>query len=195
MSAVELRSATLGSLDNNVYVLVDTQSKDSILVDAPTDPDRIEALTEGTRVKYILLTHGDGDHVQALAEIKHRLGAPVAIHVADAEGLPVLPDRFIADGDVFEFGSSSVRVLHTPGHTPGSISLVTRGILISGDTLFPGGPGNTKRPNGDFDAIITAIRDKLFTLPDDTKVYPGHGKSTTVGTERPQLQEWIDRGW
>lgn len=193
--SVELRTESVGSMDNNVYVLVDRKTGESILVDAPTEADRIQALTEGTKVKYILLTHGDADHIQALPEMKRRLGAPVAIHEADARHLSQKPDLLIKDGDTFRFGNSSVRAFHTPGHTPGSISLVIGDILLSGDALFPGGPGNTKRPGGDFQAVIGAIRDKLFILPDNTKVYPGHGKGTTIGAEKPHLQEWVDRGW
>jgi len=195
MSEIELRHAKVGNYDNNVYVLVDPETRESILVDTPDEPDVIEKLTEGTKVRYIVFTHSDMDHLQAFGEMERRLGAPVLIHEADAARLPRPPDRLIDDGDVLEFGRGSVTVRHTPGHSPGSISLVGDGILISGDTLFPGGPGNTKRPDGDFDAIISGIRDKLFILPDDTKVYPGHGSPTTIGTEKPHLQEWIDRGW
>ena len=119
----------------------------------------------------------------------------MAIHRADSESLLEPPDILIGDGDVFNFGGSSVTALHTPGHTPGSISLVAGDLVLSGDTLFPGEPGNTKRQGGDFDAIITSIQMKLFTLPDATKVYPGHGKPTTIGAEKPHLREWIDRGW
>jgi glyoxylase-like metal-dependent hydrolase (beta-lactamase superfamily II) len=85
--------------------------------------------------------------------------------------------------------------MHTPGHSPGGTSFITGDILIAGDTLFPGGPGNTKRPDGSFDTIIESVQSKLFLLPDETRVYPGHGKPTSIGTERPHLQEWIDRGW
>ena len=120
--------------------------------------------------------------------------APVLIHAADAERLPRPPDRIIDDGDVVNFGGSSVLVRHTPGHTPGSICLIAGDALISGDTLFPGGPGNTQRPEGDFQAIIAGIRDKLFILPVETVVYPGHGKTTTIGAEKPHLDEWIARG-
>jgi glyoxylase-like metal-dependent hydrolase (beta-lactamase superfamily II) len=192
---VEVRTASVGKMDNNVYVLVDTPTNESILIDTPTEPDRISELTAGTQVKYIIITHGDADHIQALPEMKRRLGAPVGIHESDAHNLAQPPDFTIKDGDVFTFGDSSVRVMHTPGHTPGSLSLFTDGVLISGDTLFPGGPGNTQRPDGDFDAIIAGIRDKLFALPDDTAVYPGHGKPTTIGAEKPHLREWVDRGW
>jgi glyoxylase-like metal-dependent hydrolase (beta-lactamase superfamily II) len=195
MSEIELRQANVGNYDNNVYVLVDPETRESIVIDTPAEPDVIEKLTQGTKVRYIVFTHGDADHLQAFTEMDARLRAPVLIHAADASRLQRRPDRLIDDGDVIEFGRSSVRVVHTPGHTPGSIGLIGDGILISGDTLFPGGPGNTKRPEGDFDAIINGIRDKYFVLPDDTKVYPGHGKSTTIGAEKPHLQEWIDRGW
>ncbi|HEV3311421.1 MAG TPA: MBL fold metallo-hydrolase [Chloroflexota bacterium] len=194
MSDIELRQATVGDYDNNVYVLVDRATNESILIDAPFEPDTIEGLTNGTTVKYILLTHGDYDHIQALPEMERRLGAPVAIHPADAHNLSKAPNRSIEDGDVFTFGESSVRAVHTPGHTPGSISLVAGDILISGDTLFPGGPGNTKREGGDFGAVIASVG-RLFELPDGTTVHPGHGKSTTIGAEKPHLQEWIDRGW
>lgn len=195
MSEIEVREAKVGNYDNNVYVLVDPETRESILIDTPDEPDVIEKLTEGTKVKYVVFTHGDADHLQAFEEMEKRLGAPVLIHELDAPLLPRSPDRLIDEGDVLEFGHASVKVIHTPGHTPGSISLIGDTILISGDTLFPGGPGNTKRPGGDFEAIISAIRDKMFVLPDETKVYPGHGTSTTIGAEKPHLQEWIDRGW
>ena len=166
-----------------------------MLFDAPTDAQRILDELKGTSLKYILMTHADSDHVQALDEVRQATGAPVGAHPDAASGLPSAPDMELQDGQTLRFGGAELRAMHTPGHAPGSMSFVTGDILIAGDTLFPGGPGNTQRPDGSFDEIINSIRTKLFVLPDDTKVYPGHGGSTTIGAERPNLQEWIDRGW
>lgn len=182
-------------MDNNVYILIDPDSKESILFDAPTEAGKILEELKGTQVKYILMTHADGDHVQALQEIRSATGAPVGIHPAERDRLPAPPDFDLADGHAYRIGTSEIRSMHTPGHSPGGMSFVIDDILIAGDTLFPGGPGNTQRPDGDFQQIIGSIRNKLMTLPDETRVYPGHGKATTIGAEKPHLQEWIDRGW
>jgi len=160
----------------------------------PVDAGRILTELQGTNLQYILFTHADGDHVEALQQVKAATSAPVGIDGREATRLPLEPDFEIHDGDVFRFGTSEVRAISTPGHSPGGVSFLTDGILIAGDTLFPGGPGNTQRPDGNFRAIIENIESRLFTLPDDTVVYPGHGKPTTIGTERPHLQEWIQRG-
>lgn len=194
-SQVELKTFSIGSMDNNVYILVDRETRESILFDAPVDAQRILAELEGTNLQYILFTHADGDHVEALQEVKLATAAPVGIDPREAPRLPLEPDFEIHDGDTFRFGGSEVRAICTPGHSPGGVSFLTEGILIAGDTLFPGGPGNTQRPDGNFDAIIESIQSRLLTLPDDTIVYPGHGKPTTIGAERPHLQEWIQRGW
>lgn len=191
----ELRQFSVGSMDNNVYILVDPETKDSVLFDAPTNAPRILQALEGTNVKYILMTHADGDHIEALPEVRRATGAPVGIHPSEADRLPAPPDFEINDGEVIRFGTVELKAMHTPGHTPGGMSFIVGDILIDGDTLFPGGPGNTSRAFSDFNQIIDSIRTKLFALPDDTKVYPGHGKSTTIGAERPHLQEWIDRGY
>ena len=192
---VELKTFSVGPMDNNVYILVDPETRESILFDAPVDGARILSAVEGTNLQYILFTHADGDHVEALSEVKEATGAPIGIDPREASRLPLPPDIEVHDGDVFRFGNSQVRAIATPGHSPGGTSYYTDGILIAGDTLFPGGPGNTKRPDGNFENIVENIRMKLFALPDDTIVYPGHGTSTTIGAERPHLQEWIQRGW
>jgi glyoxylase-like metal-dependent hydrolase (beta-lactamase superfamily II) len=192
---IEMKSFSVGSFDNNVYILIDPSTRESVLFDAPTDAPRILRELEGTTVRYILMTHADQDHVQALEEVKQATGAPVGIHPSERDRLPVPPDFELSDNQTIQFGNLELKAMHTPGHTPGGMSFLTGDILIDGDTLFPGGPGNTKRPEGNFEQIIESIRTKLFVLPDDTKVYPGHGKSTTIGAEKPHLQEWIERGW
>jgi glyoxylase-like metal-dependent hydrolase (beta-lactamase superfamily II) len=182
-------------MDNNVYIMVDPTSKESVLFDAPTDAPRILRELAGTKLKYVLMTHADGDHVEALQQVRRESGAPVGVHPAEASRMPAPPDFELADNQMIKFGSRELLAVHTPGHSPGGMSFIIDDILIAGDTLFPGGPGNTQRPDGSFDQIIDSIRTKLFVLPDDTRVYPGHGKPTTIGAERPHLQEWIVRGW
>lgn len=192
---VELKQFSVGDFDNNVYILIDRATGASVLFDAPTEAAQILAALEGTTPTYILMTHADGDHVGALEEVRRATGAPVGAHPAEADRMPSPPDFELQDGQTLRFGDSELQMMHTPGHSPGGMSFATGNLLIAGDTLFPGGPGNTKRPDGDFDTIVDSIRTKLFVLPDETAVYPGHGGSTTIGAERPHLQEWIDRGW
>jgi glyoxylase-like metal-dependent hydrolase (beta-lactamase superfamily II) len=195
MADVELKNFSVGSMDNNVYILIDPETRESVLFDAPTEADRILRALEGTSLRYILMTHADPDHVQAIQQVRTATGAPVGIHPAEADRLPAPPDFDLEDGQVIHFGNTELKAMHTPGHSPGGMSFVTGSILIAGDTLFPGGPGNTKRADGDFGRIVESLRTKLFVLPDETRVYPGHGASTTIGAERPHLQEWIERGW
>ncbi len=193
-STVELRTFSVGPMDNNVYILVDTETRESVLFDAPFDSMGILDALKDTKLQYILMTHADQDHIDALQAVKDATKAPVGIDRREASRLPIEADFEIHDGDLFRFGRSQLRAISTPGHSPGGTSFVIDDILIAGDTLFPGGPGNTHRPDGDFEGIIENIRLKLFTLPDDTRVYPGHGKPTTIGAEKPQLQQWIERG-
>jgi glyoxylase-like metal-dependent hydrolase (beta-lactamase superfamily II) len=191
----EFKSFSVGSMDNNVYILVDPASRESVLFDAPTDAARILAELEGTHLQYILMTHADQDHVGVLEEIKRATGAPIGAHPDTNWNMPIPPDFEVHDGDTYTVGGFEITALFTPGHSPGSVSYVIGDILIAGDTLFPGGPGNTRNGHGNFDTIIDSIRTKLFSLPDETRVYPGHGTATTIGAEKPHLQEWIDRGW
>lgn len=186
---------TLGPMSNNVYILTDEGRNESVIVDASFDAATIAEAADGTNVRAILLTHGDHDHIDALDALKKRFPVPVAIHPADAERLTTPPDILLQEGGLISVGNEELRVLHTPGHTPGSVCFHLTGTLISGDTLFPGGPGATRGNAEHFAQITAAIRDKLFLLPDDTLVRPGHGDDTTIGAERPHLQEWIDRGW
>lgn len=188
-----VRKIRVGEMENNVYLLECPETHEAVLIDGCFDPDEILSQIDGADVKLIVQTHGHMDHVQALPELKERLDVPVAAHPAESYPVPI--DRELSDGDEIVFGSRSARVLHTPGHTPGGICLHIGEHLISGDTLFPGGPGNTWGDAEAFKTIIASVRYKLFVLPDHTRVYPGHGDDTTIGAEKPHLDEWIERGW
>jgi glyoxylase-like metal-dependent hydrolase (beta-lactamase superfamily II) len=188
-----VRKIRVGDMENNTYVLECPVTHEALLVDGCFEPDRILEESKGANLVGIVQTHGHGDHVQALPDLKRQLSVPVYAH--PGESYPVEIDVKLTDGDLLRFGDRDTKVIHTPGHTPGGVCLLSGRHLISGDTLFPGGPGNTRGNKRDFAQIIESISAKLFVLPDDTVVYPGHGDDTTIGTEKPHLQEWIDRGW
>ncbi|MFP5297885.1 MAG: MBL fold metallo-hydrolase [Actinomycetota bacterium] len=188
-----VRKIEVGDLENNVYVLECPETHQALLIDGCFEADEIISGCEGAEIVAIVQTHGHFDHVQALPDLKERLGVPVYAHPGDDYPVPI--DKELVDGDVIAYGNREAKVFHTPGHTPGGVCLLTGKHLISGDTLFPGGPGNTWEDAEAFATIIESIRSKLFTLPDETVVYPGHGKDTTIGNEKPHLEEWIDRGW
>lgn len=187
--SLRVRKLSVGQFDNNVYIVAD--GADAILVDGANSPDRLLAALEGLRVGAIVQTHGHWDHIEALPALTAALGCPVYAHPADAVGVEAKP---LADGDVVAAGGVCLEVLHTPGHTPGSTCFRAGRFLFSGDTLFPGGPGAT---DGDPDrfARVMAGLDRLFALPDDTRVCPGHGLDTTIGRERPHVEVWRRRGW
>ena len=190
----------VGPYDNNCYLLRCRETGAQVLVDAAAEPDRIMDLIGPGGVSLIVTTHRHPDHWQALAEVVERTGAPTAAHAMDAPGIPVPTDVLLLDGDAVEVGSSRLEAIHLVGHTPGSIALLYDDPdgaphLITGDCLFPGGVGKTGTPE-EFDSLYTGVVDRIFNrLPDETWVYPGHGWDTTIGAERPQLQEWRDRGW
>jgi glyoxylase-like metal-dependent hydrolase (beta-lactamase superfamily II) len=187
----------VGGYDNNVFVVRCRATGEAVLIDAANEHERLLELASTLGVRRVLETHGHFDHIGAVTEMREA-GYEVAVTAADAPMLrEVGYDVFIDDAEVIEFGRLRLDAIHNPGHTPGSVSFKLAGapVLFSGDTLFPGGPGATKFEGGDFDTIIRSIDDLLFALPDDTIVMPGHGLDTTIGTERPHLQEWVDRGW
>jgi glyoxylase-like metal-dependent hydrolase (beta-lactamase superfamily II) len=191
----EIHRTVVGPMDNNVFVLRCKGTGAAVLIDAANEGPRLVELAERLGVERVLTTHGHWDHIQAVPELRNA-GVPVFVHDRDATMLDA-HDGLIDDGGVIEVGRLRLRAIHTPGHTPGSTCFRLEGapVLFSGDTLFPGGPGATRFPGGDFGTIIESIREKLFTLDDDVVVMPGHGADTTIGDERPHLQEWIDRGW
>jgi glyoxylase-like metal-dependent hydrolase (beta-lactamase superfamily II) len=191
----EIHKVVVGPVDNNVFVLRCRQTGDAVLLDAANEHDRLLDLCRTLGVRSVLETHGHWDHIQAVPQLRDA-GYEVHVTAQDADRLPSY-DQILDDDTVIQVGELRLRTIHTPGHTPGSMCFKLEGspVLFSGDTLFPGGPGNTKFPGGDFPTIIRSVEDKLFTLPPETMVLPGHGDDTTIGTERPHLQEWIDRGW
>jgi glyoxylase-like metal-dependent hydrolase (beta-lactamase superfamily II) len=194
-TGIEVHQVVVGPVDNNVYVVRCTETGDAVLLDAANEHDRLLELCRALGVRRVLETHGHWDHIQAVPALRDA-GYDVAVTAADAGMLPSY-DSTIDDEDVIEVGRLRLHAHHTPGHTPGSVCFTVEGtpLLFSGDTLFPGGPGNTTFEGGDFPTIMRSLEERLFTLPDETLVLPGHGDSTTLGTERPHLDEWAERGW
>lgn len=170
----------------NAYIVICQATGVSLLVDAPGEADEILKQLSTTRPRYIVLTHSHLDHIGALAELKSRLKIPLAVHPLDAGRLPLRPEIELGDGDTIELGRLNIRVLHTPGHTPGSVCLLLGRYLISGDTIFPGGPGKTGTP-ADFRQIVKSLETKIFVLPDDTRIFPGHGDATVLGKEKREF--------
>lgn len=193
---------TVGWFAANCYIVGCSASKEAAVIDPGDEAQRILLTVKdmGVTVRYVVNTHAHVDHIGANAEIIRATGALLCIHRLDAdsladpmrnlsswggEPLPALSaDRLLEEGDVLEIGEMRFRVLHTPGHTPGGICLEGEGVVFSGDTLFAGSVGRTDFPGGSHVALIDAIRTKLFPLPDDTVIYPGHGPSTTIGEEK-----------
>ncbi|PSO56101.1 MAG: Zn-dependent hydrolase, partial [Actinobacteria bacterium QS_5_72_10] len=178
-------------VDNNVYLLTDLGRGEALLIDAADDAPRLLDELGDRRLTAIFTTHGHWDHVRALDDVARATGAPVVLHPGDAQRAGRQPDQPAEDGMRLAFGDAAVELRHTPGHTRGSTCAVLGGThLFSGDTLFPGGPGATFGDTDAFATIMDSLRTKLFTLADHTWVYPGHGDDTTLGVERPHLDEW-----
>ncbi len=190
----EVHRTVVGPIDNNVYIVRCRRTGEALLIDAAN-----ELLLEACQrlgVRNVVETHGHWDHIQAIPAVRDA-GISVAVTPEDASMLPSY-DLLLEDDSIVTVGRLRVRTIATPGHTAGSMCFAVEGtpLLLTGDTLFPGGPGNTSLPGGDFSRIIRSIEDRLFArFGSETLVLPGHGASTTIGAESPHLQEWIDRGW
>ena len=189
---IQINRLELGPFGTNSYILICQKTNESVVVDAPGEAGMVVDRLKETQPKYILMTHDHFDHIGGLVELRSALEVPVAAHPADANDLPLEPDLLLNDGDEILIGAIKLRVLHTPGHTPGGLCFLTDKYLIAGDTLFPGGPGKTQSPD-DFRQIIKSITEKLFELPEDTQVYPGHGEATTIKEAKQQYEVFTAR--
>jgi glyoxylase-like metal-dependent hydrolase (beta-lactamase superfamily II) len=189
---IQINRLELGPFGTNSYILICQKTNESVVVDAPGEAGMVVERLKETQPKYILMTHDHFDHIGGLVELRSALEVPVAAHLADANDLPLEPDLLLNDGDEILIGAIKLRVLHTPGHTPGGLCFLTDKYLIAGDTLFPGGPGKTQSP-ADFRRIIESITQRLFVLPDETKVFPGHGEATTIKEAKQQYEVFSTR--
>jgi glyoxylase-like metal-dependent hydrolase (beta-lactamase superfamily II) len=197
---VLIRKVSVEEMDNNVYVVACARTRTALLVDAAARADRLREVLEGFDPLAVVQTHGHWDHVRAWEELAEDPGLPVWGHPGDAELFPRALDRELRHEEVLEVGDLEVLVLHTPGHTDGSVHYLVHGEerahLFTGDSLFPGGPGNTWGDEDRFLLLLDGLEREVFgRLPDDTWIYPGHGDDTTIGAERTSLPEWRERGW
>ncbi|MEV8149762.1 MBL fold metallo-hydrolase [Arthrobacter sp. NPDC080073] len=209
LTEITIHSVSVSEMDNNSYLLTSKRSGEQVLIDAADDPTAIQIMIEaargesraGTRVVYVATTHSHWDHVRALREIVESTGARTAAGSEDAPAIDVPTDVLLEHGDTLNVEGFSLEVLHLRGHTPGSIAFLYRdpdgpAHLFTGDSLFPGGIGNTEKDPERFGMLFTDVVQRVFErLADDTLVHPGHGRSTTLGIERPDLAAWESRGW
>ncbi|OAN37384.1 MBL fold metallo-hydrolase [Mycolicibacterium iranicum] len=195
---------SVGPMDNNAYLVTCSQTGETLLIDAANDAEILLELVErfAPKLSLIVTSHQHQDHWIALQQVATATSAPTAAHSLDAGPLPVAPDRLLAGGETISIGELSFDVIHLRGHTPGSVALALGGPatdgrvhLFTGDCLFPGGVGKTWK-DGDFEELLDDVSSRVFDVySDSTVVYPGHGDDTTLGTERPHLGEWRERGW
>jgi glyoxylase-like metal-dependent hydrolase (beta-lactamase superfamily II) len=201
LPGLTISKLAVSEMANNAYLLTATSTGDALLVDAAAEAPALLALIGDADVRTVVTTHGHWDHHRALPEVVAATGAETVAHPADAGDLPVPVTRPVEHGDTVRVGDQTLEVVHLRGHTPGSIALVWRGQegagthVFTGDSLFPGGPGRTTTPES-FTSLMDDLEERIFgQFDDETWIYPGHGKDSTLGVERPHLGEWRQRGW
>jgi glyoxylase-like metal-dependent hydrolase (beta-lactamase superfamily II) len=200
LPGLTITKVAVGPMNNNAYLLQCTATGQLALIDAANEAGTLLSLIGSTPLATIITTHQHGDHWAALAEVQGATGAQTVAHPEDAGPLPVPVSRPVRHGDTIRVGDAELIVTHLRGHTPGSIALryddAAGPHLFTGDSLFPGGPGNTQKDPQRFTQLMNDLEERVFgELPDQTWVYPGHGNDTTLGAERPHLPEWRARGW
>jgi glyoxylase-like metal-dependent hydrolase (beta-lactamase superfamily II) len=178
---MQIKTIKVGEIQTNCYIVIDEKSNEALVIDPGDEPDKILPEIKGLKVKSIIITHGHWDHVGAVDEVNLATGVPVYMHAGDS--MMAQADKDINDGDEFKIGKTVFKVIHTPGHSPGGICLYTKGYLFSGDTLFLRWHGRVDLPGSSAQKMKQSLK-KLAELPDDTKVYPGHDESTTIGREK-----------
>ena len=191
----KLLQKAVGPWPMNTYVVICEETLTSAIIDPGAEADKILELTEATKVEAILITHGHGDHTMALEEVKEWTDAPIYLHPKEAAHFELIYDIPVKNNQLIHLGNQMIKVVHTPGHTPGQCCYsLGDGRIIVGDTIFVGGPGRTWSPQ-DFSLTMETMQQIVFKWPDDTEFYPGHGPSGTIGDERPNFEDFVTRGW
>jgi glyoxylase-like metal-dependent hydrolase (beta-lactamase superfamily II) len=190
---LKIEKFELSVYDTNAYIVICPLTLKSALIDAPAGTSAILKNLKGTELQYVLLTHNHIDHIGGLRTIRNKMSAPLAVHPADNAGwLPVRPDMDLSDGQIIRIGEIQIECLYAPGHTPGSMCFKIGRYLLAGDTIFPGGPGRTEGP-AEFQQIVRSITEKVFPLPDNTLIYPGHGGPVVLIKAREEYAMFSSR--
>lgn len=183
-SHLQIERLVVGFFENNCYLLKCLSAGEITIIDPGAEAENILANINPEKVRFILITHGHHDHIGALEVLRKKTKAQVGIHALDARALKSPPDLLLEDGQILKMGQIKIKTIHTPGHSPGGVCFLVDEILFSGDTIFPNGPGNTAIPGANYQKILESIHKKIFTLPEKTIIFPGHGQETTVGREK-----------